>query len=167
MLPRLWLLDRDGVLNERIEGGYVLSRQQWRTLDGVEQALALMRAGGAHIAVVTNQACVGKGLTTQAEVDALHIAFNADLSKGGVAIDRFFVCPHRAEDRCGCRKPAPGLILQALADYGVVAAEALLIGDSASDMLAAERAGVRGVQARGDGGLLLAVKALMEGEGLA
>lgn len=159
VLPRLWLVDRDGVLNELVKNGYVLDLAQWRTLDGVGDALRTIRETGAKIAVITNQACIAKGLVAEGTVAEMHALFDQELRKLGAGIDRFYTCPHREEDRCSCRKPQPGLLRQALQDFGIDPKDALMVGDSDRDMLAAQHVGVRAVQAFGHGGLLRVVEA--------
>ncbi len=165
--PRLWLLDRDGVLNERARDGYVIRLRDWRTLQGVEHAIRIIRCSGAWVATVTNQACIGKGLVSPDTVEAIHRRFESHLHQHGGKIDRFYVCPHRPEDRCSCRKPQPGLVFRALEEFAISPDQALLVGDSNSDLEAAERAGVCGIHAVGDGGLLAVVQKILRFSGAA
>ena len=159
--PRLWLLDRDGVLNRRQVNGYVTTWARWETLSGVLEALRLIRATRARCAVVTNQACIGRGICARADVDALHGEFLRFLDTHGLSVDRFYVCPHAPKDGCTCRKPRPGLVLTALRDFGVAPADALLVGDSPTDVQAASVAGVRGVLVSEPGGLLSTVESML------
>ena len=159
--PRLWLLDRDGVLNRLRVNDYVTSWDRWETLGGVLEALRLIRATRARCAVITNQACVGRGICTRADVDALHGEFLRFLGAHGLSVDRFYVCPHAPKDGCACRKPRPGLVLTALRDFGAAPAETLLVGDSPTDVQAADAAGVRGVLVSEPGGLLSVVESTL------
>jgi D-glycero-D-manno-heptose 1,7-bisphosphate phosphatase len=106
------IFDRDGVLNaEPRDGGYVRMPEQWQWLPGVPESLARLSAAGICISVATNQACVGRGLVTHDELDAIHARMLEEAARAGATIDHVFVCPHAPEQTCGCRKPAPGLLL--------------------------------------------------------
>ena len=133
------LLDRDGVLVED-RSGYLLRLEDLRLEQGAAVGVAALAALGFQLAVVTNQACVGKGLLGLAELDGLHQALNRQLHG---LITRFYVCPHRAGDGCACRKPEPGLLREARRDLGFDPAATWLVGDAASDVQAAQAAGCR------------------------
>ena len=142
---RLVLLDRDGTLIEHVP--YLRDPDGVRLLPGVGPALRRLADLGIGLRVVTNQSGVGRGLMTEADVAAVNRRTELALSSGfGVRIDGFHVCPHRPEDRCGCRKPAPGLIIAALDAHGVAPTDAVLVGDAPSDVEAGRAAGVRSVQ---------------------
>jgi len=145
------LLDRDGVLN--VDHGYVgdVSRLEWTP--GARRAVRRLNDAGILAIVITNQSGVARGLFTLADVDRLHNAMRADLAREGARIDAFYVCPFMADAPVAAfshpdhpdRKPNPGLILKAMAEWEIDPARALMIGDKPSDMQAAARAGVRGV----------------------
>lgn len=137
------ILDRDGVLNrEAPDGGYVTSSDAWEWLPGAREALALMTRAGLIISVATNQSAVGRGLMTLADLDAVHERMIREAEIAGARIHAVYYCPHAPEAGCSCRKPAPGLIEQAIAASGVPAAETLVVGDDLRDLQAAEAAGV-------------------------
>lgn len=139
-------LDRDGVLNRRIPGGYVRHVAELEVLDGVAEAVARLSAVATRVVVVTNQAGVGKGLMTQAMLDDVHRELVSRLTAAGGRIDAVFACPHRAEDACGCRKPAPGLAWQALRRFPEIdLMRSVMVGDSTSDGAFARAAGMRAV----------------------
>jgi D-glycero-D-manno-heptose 1,7-bisphosphate phosphatase len=141
--PRHLILDRDGVLNrEAPDGGYVTSAAAWHWMPGALEALALMTQAKLMISVATNQSGVGRGLMTQADLDAVHARMVREAELAGARIHGIYFCPHAPEAGCSCRKPAPGLIEQALAASGVPAAETLVVGDDLRDLQAAEAAGV-------------------------
>lgn len=134
------LLDRDGVLNaERAD--YVRTPEQLALLPGALQALARAAAWGVPLIVITNQSCVGRGIVAPAMLAAIHARLSEQALAAGGRIDAFFVCPHHPDAGCGCRKPQPGLLLQAAGRFGLDLRQCLLVGDSATDMQAAAAAG--------------------------
>jgi D-glycero-D-manno-heptose 1,7-bisphosphate phosphatase len=143
------ILDRDGVLNrEAQDGGYVLEPAGFLWLPGALEALAMLRRAGVHLSVATNQSGVGRGLMTVAQLEAVHDRMRDEASRHGAALDAVLFCPHAPDDLCACRKPAPGLIHEALARSGIAAAESLVVGDDQRDLEAAARAGVRAALVR-------------------
>jgi D-glycero-D-manno-heptose 1,7-bisphosphate phosphatase len=137
------IFDRDGVLNaEPRDGGYVRTPEQWQWLPGVPDSLARLSAAGICISVATNQACVGRGLVTRDALDAIHAYMRDEAARAGATIDHVFVCPHVPEQTCGCRKPAPGLLLDAFAASGIPRQATLLIGDDLRDLQAASATGI-------------------------
>lgn len=137
-------LDRDGVLNVKApEGRYITGWGQFELLPGVDAALRELRRRDPHarLIVVTNQRGVARGLIEPASLEDMHERMRAELGKAGVELDGIYVCPHDA-DSCDCRKPAPGLLLQAVADFPDIELErSVLIGDSLADLEAAQRFG--------------------------
>ena len=139
-------LDRDGVLNRRIPDGYVCSVDELEVLDGVADAVTLLSPRALRVVVVTNQAGVGKGLMSVAALDAIHEEMVQRLTARGGRIDAVLYCPHRAEDRCRCRKPEPGLAWQAVGRFPEIdLTRSVMVGDSVSDCEFAHRAGMRSV----------------------
>jgi histidinol-phosphate phosphatase family protein len=140
-LSRFVLLDRDGVINRRIPNGYVTSWAQFEFLPRALEALRLLVENNHSAIVISNQACVGKGLLTPEGLDAITGRFLAEVQKYGGRIDGIYYCPHRIEDGCGCRKPKPGLLVQAQRDFGFSFPETFMVGDSENDLLAAQQVG--------------------------
>jgi D-glycero-D-manno-heptose 1,7-bisphosphate phosphatase len=110
-------------------------------MPGATAALAALRAAGVRLAVVSNQSGIGRGLLTRAQVDAV----NARVEELLGPFDAWCVCPHAPGEGCACRKPAPGLVLDAAARLGVHPADCVVIGDIGADMGAAGAAGARAV----------------------
>jgi len=134
------LLDRDGVINVDHEG-YVTSWSQFCLLPGTLEGLRQLTAAGYRLAVVTNQAVVGRGLASAAEVEELNARMVSALAEGGALIDAVLYCPHAPEEGCACRKPQPGLLIEAGRRLGVAPAETCVIGDWVDDIAAARAAG--------------------------
>ena len=137
------ILDRDGVLNREDEGGgYVREPSQFQWLPGALEGLALLKRAGLCVSVVTNQSGVGRGHMSLEQLQAVHGRMQAEASARGGALDAVLFCPHAPEERCLCRKPAPGLIREAISRCGVAEGECLVVGDDQRDLEAARRAGV-------------------------
>lgn len=153
--PALVILDRDGTINvAAAEGAYIVDPEAVALLPGAATAIARLNRAGIPVAVATNQRCIALGLATSADVASVHARITELLAESGAWIDAWFVCPHAIAE-CDCRKPAPGLLTQAIAEFAVEPAQVVMIGDRESDVTAATRAGVQGVQlgASGAGGL--------------
>ena len=143
--------DRDGVLNDDV--GYVHAPEQFRWMPGAREAVKAANDAGSLAIVVTNQAGIGRGYYTEADFEAFSRWIEVQLAEIGAHLDATYFCPHHPEAAlppylvaCDCRKPKPGMILQAAADWDVDLERSVLIGDKDSDMAAAEAAGVRAVR---------------------
>jgi len=144
------LLDRDGVINQRIPDGYVTCWEQFEFLPRALDALRLLAERCYRVIVVSNQSCVGKGLMNAEELAQLTRRFVDAAAKSGGRICDVYYCPHRAEDRCECRKPNPGLLRSAQREHGFVFTQTFLIGDSERDLIAAHQVGCPSILVRGD-----------------
>ncbi len=133
-------LDRDGVL-VRDRPDYVKGWGEVEIVPGAFAALARLRSAGARIFVATNQSAVGRGIVRRETVDDIHERLARIAEAHGAPIDGFLVCPHRPDEGCACRKPKPGLLLQAQRERGFDLSTAYMVGDQASDALAALAAG--------------------------
>lgn len=116
-LPRVVLLDRDGVINQRIVAGYVTAWEKFVFLPGALEALRLLTAKNYYPIVVSNQAGVGKGLMSAADLEEVTRQFVEEAARHGGLIRSVYYCTHRVEDNCPCRKPKPGLLLKAQAEH--------------------------------------------------
>ena len=154
--------DRDGTLN--VDVHYLHEPEKFVWIEGAIDAIRRANEHGYLVIVVTNQSGIARGYYDEAAVHRLHDWMNAELRKHGAHIDAFYYCPHHIEGKlpayaksCDCRKPAPGMLLRALREHDVDPAASWVFGDAASDVAAAENAGVKGVRYMG-GSLLAAVK---------
>ncbi len=144
-LPTLFL-DRDGVINRRIEGGYVKTPAEFEFLEGVPQSLALLNKYFSPIIVVTNQQGIGKGLMSEAELEHVHHYMLKTLENKGAHIDRIYHCPALESAKDPCRKPSPGMALRAKKDFPHIRFHhSVMVGDSISDMLFGSRTGMLNV----------------------
>ncbi len=135
-------LDRDGVINQKAgEGQYVTRWEEMSFLPGSSEAIRLFNRAGFLVVVVSNQRCVAKGLVTSNEVDSLHARMRGAFEAKGATIDAIYYCPHEILPACSCRKPRPGMLLQAARTYDIDLAASWMIGDSESDVEAGRTAG--------------------------
>lgn len=144
---RAAFLDRDGVIN--VDHGYVCRPEDFDWTPGVVEALGRLQRAGFALVVVTNQSGIARGYYTEAQYRALADWMAAALEREGVHLSAQYHCPHLADaplaqwrSRCNCRKPAPGMILRALADLRLDAAASWIFGDKPHDLQAGWAAGL-------------------------
>ena len=143
-MNRAAFLDRDGVINRKApEGQYVTSWEDFHLLPEVIEGIAQLNRARLCVIVVTNQRCVAKGLLAEADLKKLHQQMSDYLAQAGATIDAIYYCPHELEPPCRCRKPAPGMLLEAARSRGLDLAASWMIGDSDTDILAGKNAGCR------------------------
>jgi D-glycero-D-manno-heptose 1,7-bisphosphate phosphatase len=132
MTGRFVLLDRDGTVNT--EKDHLRDPAEVELIDGSADAIRRLRRSGLGIVVVTNQADVGRGLLDEERLGRIHARLTELLAAQGAEVDAILHCPHRPENGCACRKPEPGMALEASARFGFDPAEAFVVGDHAADM---------------------------------
>lgn len=137
---RLVLIDRDGVLNEET-GNYVKHPGELRMIPGSARAVARLNQAGLKVAVCTNQACVGRGIIDQAMLDRIHEKLADELRREGARLDAIFMCTDPPWANSLRRKPAPGMLQEALRRFGASAPETPMIGDNLRDLEAAAAIG--------------------------
>jgi D-glycero-D-manno-heptose 1,7-bisphosphate phosphatase len=142
MSRRAVFLDRDGVINRAVvRNGKPYppsSVLELEILPGVGDALNRLESAGFDLIVVTNQPDIARGTTTSAAVDDI----NRKLAES-LPLREFRICPHDADDQCDCRKPKPGLLLQASGELGIDLSSSFMVGDRWRDVEAGRRAGCR------------------------
>jgi D-glycero-D-manno-heptose 1,7-bisphosphate phosphatase len=141
-MSRFVFLDRDGTLVR--DSGYVHRVEDYELLPGVVPALRRLAAAGFGLAIVTNQSGIGRGRFGLAEYHAFERHLEADLARQGIHIAASFFCPHRPDEGCACRKPAPGLLLRARDVLGAELGASFVIGNDLRDAEAGRAAGCRG-----------------------
>ena len=141
-LPRLILLDRDGVINQDSKD-YIKSAEQWAPIKGSLEAIADWQRRGIEFAVCTNQSGLGRGLFSKDDLFNMHAKCNSILKSLGGKPLRFFFCPHTPENNCSCRKPEALLLEHAIKVSGSKPSNSVFVGDSLSDLKAAQAASVQ------------------------
>jgi len=142
-------LDRDGTINK--SAGFITKPEQFELIPGVAEAIKMINKSGYLTIVVTNQPVIARGECSFEELQTIHDKMETDLGKEGAFIDGIYVCPHHTDKGfagerpdykfdCDCRKPKPGLLLQAAKDFNIDLSQSYMIGDSQRDVEAGERA---------------------------
>ncbi|QBL08436.1 D-glycero-beta-D-manno-heptose 1,7-bisphosphate 7-phosphatase [Rheinheimera sp. D18] len=146
-LRKAAFLDRDGVIN--VDHGYVSSPEQFEFIDGVFAACRHLQQQGYLLIVVTNQSGIGRGYYDEAKFWQLTAWMKAQFEAHQVKLTDVYFCPHHPinakppyQAECDCRKPAPGMLLQAIKKYQIDPAQSLMLGDKKADMQAAKAAGI-------------------------
>jgi D-glycero-D-manno-heptose 1,7-bisphosphate phosphatase len=146
-LGKALFLDRDGVIN--IDHGYVSSPDQFVFIDGVFEACKYFQTLGYKLIVVTNQSGIARGYYTTQQFEQLAHWMSLQFARHSVHITAVYHCPHHPTEGygpyvqdCDCRKPSPGLLVQAIAEHGIDPSQSIMVGDKAADMQAAAVAGV-------------------------
>lgn len=139
-------LDRDGVINERVMGGYVLSYKDFVFKTGVLSALKIFASVFDKIFIVTNQQCIGKGLITEKEFATLTKQMMQDINRAGGRVDKLYYCPFLKTENSPLRKPSNGMALLAKEDFPQVDfKKSIMVGDANSDMLFGKSLGMHTV----------------------
>jgi D-glycero-D-manno-heptose 1,7-bisphosphate phosphatase len=145
------LLDRDGTINVKPpEGAWVTRPDEVVMLDGAATAVRRLNDAGVPVAVVSNQRGIDAGVMDEADLAAVITRVAELLAADGGHVDLWLHCPH-GRDACDCRKPRPGMLLEALAHFGADPAASVMVGDAATDVAAAQAAGVPAVRIGPDG----------------
>lgn len=167
-------LDRDGTINKMV--GFVTKPEQFELIEGAAEAIKAINKSGYLAIVVTNQPVIARGDCTFEELQTIHDKMETELGKVGAFVDAIYVCPHHTDKgfegerpeykcNCDCRKPKPGLLLQAAKDFNIDMSESYMIGDSHRDVEAGENAGVMKsvkVEENKENGLLETLRQLLK-----
>jgi len=133
MTRRFALVDRDGTIN--VERDHIADPDQIELIPGSAEALVRLRHEvGMGIVIVTNQAHVGRGELTPEDLERIHERLLGLLADEGAVVDAILHCPHAPDAGCTCRKPAPGLAIQAAERFGFDPSAGVVIGDHAGDV---------------------------------
>jgi len=146
-MKRAVFIDRDGTINEEKE--YLYRSEDFAFITGADQAIRLLNESGFLVIIVTNQSGVARGYYTEEDVHQLHMHIASSLEKSGARVDAWYYCPHHPAGRgsyalpCSCRKPLPGMLLEAARRYDIDLESSFMIGDKLVDVEAGAAAGCR------------------------
>jgi D-glycero-D-manno-heptose 1,7-bisphosphate phosphatase len=140
MIPGLFL-DRDGVIIEH-RPEYVRTWDDVSIFPQAINALRLVKSSSFKVIIISNQSGIGRGLITPQVAENINAQLLEEIQKNGGRIDGIYICPHRPDQNCQCRKPKPGLILRAIEDLSIDPSQSILIGDNLTDLLAGQAAGL-------------------------
>lgn len=142
-MRKVAFFDRDGTIN--VDVGYLHEPEKLTFVEGVPELIASCNKKGFLVVVITNQSGIARGMYSVEEMHELHKYMNSRLKKEyGAHIDAFYFCPHLPEisGECECRKPKPGLFLQAIEDHCIDVKQSICFGDSERDEVASVAAGI-------------------------
>ncbi len=137
-------LDRDGVIIANRDD-YIKSWDEAIFLPGALEAMQRLADSDLAVVLVTNQSAVGRGIITLEQAYAINELLIAEIEARGGRVDACYLCPHRPDQSCDCRKPAAGMLLRAADEFGLELPGSFLVGDAATDIQAAQAAGVTGI----------------------
>jgi D-glycero-D-manno-heptose 1,7-bisphosphate phosphatase len=141
---KLVILDRDGTINHDSDA-YIKSPEEWRPIKGSLEAIARLTQADYRIVVATNQSGISRKYFDTRTLFAIHDTLLRALAQHGGRIDAFLFCPHMADDHCECRKPKPGMLIEAARRFNAAIDDAYMVGDAQRDLEAADAAGARPV----------------------
>src|SRR6266478_4127307 len=140
-------LDRDGVINRHApEGQYIPTWRDLRFLPDTFGSVAMLSRAGFKIIIITNQRGVALGKVRLEELEDIHLRIKARFAEHGAVLTDIYFCPHDISDDCLCRKPRPGMLLQAAKEHRLDLSGCWMIGDAESDIAAGKNAGCKTVK---------------------
>ncbi|HIJ95226.1 MAG TPA: D-glycero-beta-D-manno-heptose 1,7-bisphosphate 7-phosphatase [Desulfuromonadales bacterium] len=151
-MTRAVFLDRDGTIN--VEKDYLFRIDDFEFIAGVPEAIQSLNRAGFFVVVVTNQSGVARGYYTEEDVENLHRHIARELDKIGARVDAWLYCPHHPDGRgsyalpCTCRKPLPGMLIEAARRYDLDLPSSIMIGDKYADIAAGQAVGCRTILVR-------------------
>ena len=145
-LQRIILIDRDGVINERAPvDHYITHPDNFIIISDTLNAMRMLSKLDFAFVVITNQAGIGRGLFSIDDLTLVHEKMTRILIENDVSILDVYICPHAPNEGCDCRKPKPGMLLQAAQKYNINLNECLFIGDDPRDVIAAHNANAKSI----------------------
>ncbi len=141
-LNKAVFFDRDGVLNKERKD-YVKIPSELEIFSGIVEPIKKLKEADFIIVVITNQSAINRRLTTHKNISDIHSTIQKFLQKNGTQIDHFYYCPHKPDDYCQCRKPKPGMFFKAAEDLQLNLQLSWMIGNSDTDIQAANAAGCK------------------------
>ena len=138
-------VDRDGVINQE-RSDYVKSISELEIYPNVAKNIKLLKDAGFLVIVITNQSAVNRGIVTHEMINQIHNSIQDHLKKHGTFLDGFYYCPHIPNENCNCRKPKPGLLQKAILELNIDLNSSWMIGDSDSDIEAANSIGCKAIK---------------------
>ena len=139
-----FFLDRDGVINKERKD-YVKSVEEFQIIDNIPKVIKILKEKGFVVIVITNQSAINRGLVTIETLNEIHNHLQKILKDNNTSIDDFYFCPHIPDENCQCRKPNPGMLIKAVQDHDIDMNQSFMIGNSLTDVQAAQKAGCKGI----------------------
>ena len=156
-------LDRDGVINQERKD-YVKKLDEFIILDKTSDAINIIKNHGFLVIIITNQSPINRKLLSVETLNKIHEKLQSYLERYDTSFDGVYFCPHTPSENCECRKPKPGLIIQAVTDFKIDLSQSYMIGNSETDLQAARNAGCNGILLKKNQTLLEVIVDLFESE---
>jgi histidinol-phosphate phosphatase family protein len=153
---RAIFLDRDGVINYNRDD-YVKSVEEFVFLPKTFTAINQLNQMGYVVFIITNQSAINRGIITKIHLDKIHNFMLCELEKNSCTIAKIYICPHKPDENCSCRKPKPGMLIEAIDEYDIDVSNSWLIGDKISDIQAANQTSIKSILVDNNTDLLDAV----------
>jgi len=151
-MEKIVFLDRDGTVS-RDSIDHIKSWDEFHFLPHAKEGIRILCNAGFHIIFITNQSVIARGMTTLEELDFIHDNMVQELEEYGCKIEKIYYCPHHPDDNCDCRKPKPGLLLKAIAEYSITPEKAYMVGDRIMDVQVGKKARCKTVLIENERGL--------------
>ena len=156
-------LDRDGVINQERKD-YVKKLDEFIILDKTSDVINIIKNRGFLVIIITNQSAINRKLLSVETLNKIHEKLQSYLERYDTSFDGVYFCPHTPSENCECRKPKPGLIIQAVTDFKIDLSQSYMIGNSETDLQAARNAGCNGILLKKNQTLLEVIVDLFESE---
>jgi D-glycero-D-manno-heptose 1,7-bisphosphate phosphatase len=156
-------LDRDGVINKN-KDDYVKNIAELEFLQNIEKPIRELNKKNFFVVIITNQSAINRGLTTVNNVKIIHEKIQEHLHQHNAHFDDLYFCPHTPIENCFCRKPNPGLLLQAIDEHNIDPKKSWMIGDRNSDIIAGKKAGCKTILIEPNFNLANAVKQIVKND---
>jgi len=159
---KIIFLDRDGVINVRApKGDYIKRWKDFEFLPNVKKAISMLTKEGYKIFIITNQAGIGRGMYTEEDLEGIHHNMVKEIESAGGKISNIYYCPHNWDEGCDCRKPKPGMLIQAARENNINLRKAIFIGDDERDIMAGNAADVKSILLEGNLDLMAATQSII------
>jgi D-glycero-D-manno-heptose 1,7-bisphosphate phosphatase len=139
-------MDRDGTVSEEI--GYMYQSDMYRVYEWAGEAIRKINDSGMKAILITNQSGVERGYFPESTVHAVHDILRSELARSKARLDAIYYCPHQPDTGCDCRKPRPGMILQAAREMDIDVSNSFMIGDKYVDVKVGRAAGAKSILVR-------------------
>jgi D-glycero-D-manno-heptose 1,7-bisphosphate phosphatase len=123
----------------------VKSIEEFQILNNIPKSIKMLKEKGFLVIVITNQSAINRGLITIETLNEIHNYLQNFLKENNTSIDGFYFCPHRPDENCKCRKPNPGMLIKAAQEHNIDMNQSFMIGNSLTDIQAAQKSGCKGI----------------------
>jgi len=154
-------LDRDGVINKERKD-YVKTINELEIFPNISKCIKELKKNNYLVIVITNQSAINRGLTNLQKINDIHNKIQTFLETFNTKIDAFYICPHRPDENCLCRKPHSQMIIQASNDFDIDLQSSWMIGDNDSDILAGKNAGCKNIKIENNSNLPDMIKYILK-----